>query len=345
MRYGGTMLLTQPYQLKNLTLVNRLVMPPMCMYQAKDGFANNFHFTHYTNAAFGKVGLIIQEASGVTSGGRITDHCLGIWDDKFIPALKEIVDEVHRNGSKMGVQLIHAGRKSEVTDHRHVAPSAIRHSDRYPIPEELTIDEIHEIVRAFGKATIRAQIIGYDVLEIHGAHGYLIHQFMSPLSNHRMDDYGGSTENRGRFLREIVAEIKKFWPSEKVLQVRVSASDYDPEGLNENEVGMLLEQIKDEIDLIHVSSGGNVNRQIPLKPGYQVEFASYLKHRLGLPVIAVGLITGIDQAENILTEDKADLVALGRELLRNPYWMFEAMAKDNKSDQLLPSYARAFRER
>jgi NADPH2 dehydrogenase len=337
------MLLTQPYQLKNLTLANRLVMPPMCMYQAKDGFANNFHFTHYTNAAFGKVGLIIQEASGVTSGGRITDYCLGIWDDKFIPALKEIVDEVHRNGAKMGIQLIHAGRKSEVADQAHVAPSAIRHSDHYPVPEELTTEEIHAIVLAFGQAAARAEAIGYDVVEIHGAHGYLIHQFMSPLSNHRTDPYGGSTQNRGRFLREIVDEVRKHWPSDKVLQVRVSASDYDPEGLDPEEVCRLLDQVKDKIDLVHVSSGGNVNRHIQLKPGYQVDFADTLKHRLGLPVIAVGLITDIDQAESILTEDKADLVALGRELLRNPYWMFQALAKDNKTDQLIPSYARAFR--
>ncbi len=339
------MLLSEPFQLKNLTLNNRLVMPPMCMYQAKDGFANNFHFTHYTNAAFGKVGLIIQEASGVTSGGRITDYCLGIWDDTFIPTLKEIVDEVHRNGSKMGIQLIHAGRKSEVSEQRHVAPSAERHSNRYPVPEELSIAEIKEIISAFGKAAVRATTIGYDVIEIHGAHGYLIHQFMSPLSNHRTDEYGGSTENRGRFLREIVDEIRKYWPLNKVLQVRVSASDYDPEGLDEVEVGNLLEPIKDKIDLVHVSSGGNVNRHIPLKPGYQVDFANYLKHRLNLPVIAVGLITDIDQAESILQEDKADLVALGRELLRNPFWMFEVMTRDKKIEQLIPSYARAFRER
>lgn len=339
------MLLTQPFRVKNLILPNRLVMPPMCMYQAVDGFANNFHFTHYTNAAFGKVGLIIQEASSVTPGGRITDHCLGIWDDAFIPALQEIVDEVHRNGSKMGVQLIHAGRKSEVSGLQHVAPSAIQHSDRYPVPEELTVDEIQEIVHAFGKAAIRAQTIGYDAIEIHGAHGYLIHQFLSPLSNHRSDQYGGNTENRGRFLVEIVAEIRKFWPDENVLQVRISASDYDPEGLDEVEVGNLLDLIKGKIDLIHVSSGGNVNRHIPLQPGYQVEFARYMKHRLGLPVIAVGLITDIDHAESILEEDKADLVALGRELLRNPYWMFEAMTRDKKIEQLIPSYARAFRER
>jgi NADPH2 dehydrogenase len=339
------MLLTEPYQLKNLTLSNRLVMPPMCMYQAHEGYANNFHFTHYTNAAFGKVGLIIQEASGVTPGGRITDFCLGIWDDKFIPDLKEIVDEVHRNGSKMGLQIIHAGRKSEVKDQKHVAPSALRHSERYPVPEALTIEEIHDIVLAFGQAARRAQLIGYDVLEIHGAHGYLIHQFMSPLSNHRTDEYGGNTLNRGRFLREIVDEVKKYWPNNKVLQVRVSASDYDPLGLDEHEVVMLLEQIKDKIDLVHVSSGGNANRQIPLKPGDQVEFANYVKHNLGLPVIAVGLITNIDQAESILQEGKADLVAMGRELLRNPYWMFEAMTKDEKIDQLIPSYARAFRER
>lgn len=339
------MLLTQPYQLKNLTLPNRLVMPPMCMYQAKDGFANNFHFTHYTNAAFGKVGLIIQEASGILPGGRITDHCLGIWDDQFIPSLKEIVDEVHRNGSKIGIQLIHAGRKSEVSDQRHVAPSAIAHSDHYPVPEALSIEEIHKIVLAFGKAAVRAETIGYDVIEIHGAHGYLIHQFMSPLSNHRNDQYGGSTENRGRFLNEIVDEIQKYWPHDKVLQVRVSASDYDPEGLDPIEVGNLLEWVKDRIDLVHVSSGGNINRHIQLKPGYQVDFADFLKHRLGLPIIAVGLITDISQAENILQEGKADLVAMGRELLRNPYIMFQALTQDNKIVQLIPSYARAFRER
>ncbi|TFG81748.1 MAG: NADPH dehydrogenase NamA, partial [Erysipelotrichales bacterium] len=298
---------------------------------------------HYTNAAFGKVGLILQEASGVTPGGRITDYCLGIWDDAFIPALKEIVDEVHRNGSKIGIQLIHAGRKSEVKDQRLVAPSAIAHSEHYPIPEELSVADIRELVKAFGEAAQRAVAIGYDVIEIHGAHGYLIHQFMSPLSNQRTDQYGGSTENRGRFLREIIDEIKKHWPDENVLQIRVSASDYDSEGLDEIEVGNLLELVKASIDLVHVSSGGNINRHIPLEPGYQVEFANYLKHRLDLPVIAVGLITEIDQAEKILTEDKADLVAIGRELLRNPYWMFEALTKDNKNDQLIPSYARAFR--
>ena len=339
------MKITETYQLKNLTLPNRLVMPPMCMYQAKDGFADNFHFTHYTTPAFGKVGMIILEATGVTEGGRISDGDLGLWDDKFIPSLKEIVDEVHRNGSKIGVQLIHAGRKSEAGNYRRLAPSAIAHSERYAVPEEMTKQDIDEVIKAFGQAARRADAAGFDIVEIHGAHGYLIHEFMSPLSNLRKDAYGGSTENRGRFLAEVVDEVNKHWPSEKVLQVRVSASDWDENGLDVHEVGNLLLPLKDKIDLVHVSSGGNVNRSISLKPGYQVEFAHAIKQRLGLPVIAVGLITSLDQVEEILAQDKADLVALGRELLRNPFWMFEAYAKDNQLDRLISSYARAYRER
>ncbi|HAM63092.1 MAG: NADPH dehydrogenase [Firmicutes bacterium GWF2_51_9] len=339
------MKITESYQLKNLTLPNRLVMPPMCMYQAKDGFADNFHFTHYTTTAFGKVGMIIIEATGVTAGGRISDGDLGLWDDKFIPALKEIVDEVHRNGSKIGIQLIHAGRKSEAGSYRRLAPSAIAHSERYAVPEEMTKEDIDEVIKAFGQAARRADEAGFDIVEIHGAHGYLIHEFMSPLSNLRKDTYGGSTENRGRFLAEVIDEVKKYWPSEKVLQVRVSASDWDENGLDVHEVGNLLLPLKNKIDLVHVSSGGNVNRAIPLKPGYQVEFAHEIKQRLDLPVIAVGLITSLDQVEEILSSGKADLVALGRELLRNPFWMFEAYAKDNQLDRLISSYARAYRER
>jgi len=339
------MKITESFQLKNCLLPNRLVMPPMCMYQAKDGFADNFHFTHYTTPAFGKVGLIIIEATGVTEGGRISDGDLGLWDDKFIPALKEIVDEVHRNGSKIGIQLIHAGRKSEAGSYRRLAPSAIAHSERYTVPEEMTLQDIEDVVNAFGQAARRADAAGFDIVEIHGAHGYLIHEFMSPLSNVRMDAYGGSGENRGRFLAEVIDEVKKYWPSEKVLQVRVSASDWDENGLDVHEVGNLLLQVKDKIDLVHVSSGGNVNRPIPLKPGYQVEFAHELKKRLGLPVIAVGLITSLDQVEEILTSGKADLVALGRELLRHPFWMFEAYAADHRLENLIPSYARAYRER
>lgn len=336
------MLLTQPYRLKNLELPNRLVLPPMCMYQAIDGVPNKFHFTHYTDAAFGKVGYIIVEATGVMPGGRITDNCLGIWDDSFIPHFKEIVDEVHRYGSKIGLQIIHAGRKSETTGLRRLAPSAISHSDRYEVPEAMTHEDIETVVKAFGQAARRAHLAGFDAVEIHGAHGYLVHQFTSPLSNHRVDEYGGTTENRGRFLREIVEEIRKYWPEEKVLQVRVSATDWDEEGLDVAEVGRILQQVRDKIDLVHVSSGGNVMRTIPLKEGYQVEFASYLKKHLDLPVIAVGLITSAEFAESILNDGKCDLVALGRELLRNPYWMHSVLASDGKVDQLITSYGRAY---
>lgn len=328
---------------RKTTFKNRIVMPPMCMYMAEDGLSSNFHFTHYTSRAVGGVGYIIVEATGVRPEGRISDYDLGLWNDDQIEGLAKIVNEVHEYGSKIGIQLSHAGRKSETTHQTLFGPSPIAHSARYPAPSELTKSEIKAIVEAFGQSAQRADKAGFDTIEIHAAHGYLVHQFLSPLSNLRTDEYGGSLNNRSRFLKEVLEEVRSKWPNEKLLTVRVSASDYDPNGLSVEDVSKVLLSLKDTLDIVHVSSGGNATRPMHLYPGYQVEFADFLRKSVGLPVIAVGLLNTQQQVEDIIEGGKADFVALGRELLRHPFWTNDAYAKDEQFDQIPESYLRAYR--
>lgn len=332
-----------PYKIRNIELKNRIVMPPMCMYQAENGFVQAFHLTHYATRAIGNVGMIIVEATAVSPEGRITDNDLGIWDDQFIPGLKHLTDEIHRYGSLAVIQLAHAGRKSQSSANPHIAPSAISFSEQYETPVQMELDEIQELKENFIKASQRAIAAGFDGIEIHGAHGYLIHEFLSPLSNHRTDEYGGNIENRARLLREIVLDVKGSLPENKLFMVRVSASDYDPEGINVQDVIEILRPIKDKLDFVHVSSGGNASRPIELKPAYQVPFSKQIKESLNIPTIAVGLINDSKLVEDILNNGDADLIALGRELLRNPYFVNQLYAFEKQLNQLPESYLRAYK--
>jgi NADPH2 dehydrogenase len=331
------------FKVKNLELKNRIVMAPMCMYSADtEGNANDWHFVHYASRAVGGVGLIIVEATGVESRGRITDHDLGIWNDEHIEGLKNIVDLCHKNGAKVGIQLGHAGRKSEVLSEPSIAPSALAFSDDYRTPMEMTVEDISEVVNSFKVAAERVVKAGFDVIEIHGAHGYLISEFLSPLANKRTDEYGGSKENRSRFLKEIISAVRKVWTEDKPLIVRVSAEDYLPEGNHDSDIADLMNIVKAEgVDIIHVSSGGVVNAPMRVYPGYQVKYAETIKKETALPVIAGGLITSSSMAEEILQNHRADLIFLGRELLRNPYWPLQAAKELKESLQEPKQYIRA----
>lgn len=331
-----------PYTLKNLTLKNRIVMPPMCMYQAQDGYVNLFHIAHYASRAMGNVGFIIVEATGVTPAGRITDDDLGLYQDDHIAGMKQLVDEAHRYGAKIGIQLQHAGRKSETQAQPHLAPSAVAFTQDYQTPNAMTKADIQDVIEAFRQAAIRADKAGFDAVELHGAHGYLINQFMSPLANFRTDEYGGSLENRGRFVREVINAVSEVWPKDKVLMIRVSAEEYLPGGNHPEDVAAILEPIKDKLDMIHVSSGGVApGAKIQLKPMYQVPLATALKAKLNKPVIAVGLIQTPEQVETALEE--VELVALGRELLRNPNWVNALIGSQNEIESVFSSYRRAFK--
>lgn len=336
--------LFEPYQLKNLDLKNRLVMPPMCMYSAKeDGIVTDFHKTHYCSRAIGGVGLIIVEATGVAPNGRISDGDLGIWDDSQVGGLQDLVTQIKSYGAHVGIQLNHGGRKYD-GKLQAVAPSAIAFDENYATPKELTIDQIKEIVASFQRAAMLADKAGFDMVEIHGAHGYLINQFLSPHSNHRIDEYGGSLENRIRFLKEVIAAIKAVWPSSKTLGIRVSAVEYLEDGYDLDEMIEMLKQIRDDIDVIHVSTGGNGAASYHVYPGYQLKPAEVIKKEVGLPTIAVGLLDDIKLVEEVLNNDRADLVAIGRGLLANPYFAMQEGAKAQISDTVPFQYARAFRK-
>lgn len=331
------------FKVKDLELKNRVVMPPMCMYSSdKEGKVNSWHFVHYATRAIGGVGLIILEATGVEKRGRITDKDLGIWEDSQIEGLKSIVEEVKKHGAKVGIQLGHAGRKCEIDYEEIIAPSAIAYSDRYKTPKEMTKEDIKTVIDAFKQAAFRAYKAGFDIIEIHAAHGYLINEFLSPLSNKRNDEYGGSLENRARFLKETVKAVREVWPKEKPMIVRVSAEDYVEDGNHDTDIAAIINLVKDEgIDIINVSSGAVVSAHINAYPGYQVKFAETIKKESNIAVIAGGLITTASMVEEILQNGRADLVFLGRELLRNPYWTIQA-AKELGEDYKGPvQYERA----
>ncbi len=312
--------LFSPYTIKGVTLKNRIVMSPMCMYSShnEDGHIQNWHRTHYTSRAVGQVGLIIVEATAVTPQGRISPQDLGIWNDDHVEGFKELVNSIKEHGAKTGIQLAHAGRKA-VLDGEILAPSALEFNEKSKTPKEMTLSEITETVEAFKKGAERAATAGFDVIELHGAHGYLINEFLSPLSNKRTDEYGGSAENRYRFLRKVIDAVKTVWDGP--LFVRVSAHDYNEEGLTPKDYVTFSKWMKEQgVDLIDVSSGAVVPARINVYPGYQVKFAETIKNEASIDTGAVGLITSPIQAEEILQNDRADLVFLARELLRDPYW-------------------------
>lgn len=336
-------LLFQPLMIKNMTIKNRIMMSPMCMYSATlDGKPTNWHFIHYPTRAIGGVGLIMLEATAVEPRGRISNRDLGIWDDKHIDGLRRIVDLCHENGSKVGIQLAHAGRKCVVPGEKIVAPSSIPFNSDSPTPEELTEEEIEKIIKAFADGARRAKEIGLDVVEIHGAHGYLIHEFLSPLTNSRSDQYGGPLENRMLFLRKVIRSVKREWGEERPLFLRLSASDYAKGGITIEDTISIAEAAYEEgVDLIDVSSGGLLPITVPVYPGYQVGFSEAIKKKLNQPTATVGLITTPELAEEILFNGRADLIALGRELLRNPYWPLEAARMLNHEIQWPEQYNRA----
>lgn len=321
--------------IRDITLKNRIVMSPMCQYSAKDGYSNDWHAVHYGTRAAGGAGLIIVEATAVWPEGRITPGDLGLWSDEHIPGLRRITDFIHGQGAIAGIQIAHAGRKASCAvpweggrqlglnngGWETVAPSAIQFSpdDRAPLMADAI--STGRIIEGFRDAAVRALKAGFRVAEIHSAHGYLLHEFLSPVSNHRTDKYGGSFENRTRLLLEVTAAVRSVWPEGYPLFVRISSTEWTDGGWTPEESARLAPLLKEAgADLIDCSSGGNIhNAKIPAGPGYQVPFAGMVR-KAGIMTGAVGLITGVDQAEEILSSGKADLVLMGRELLRNPYF-------------------------
>ncbi|BBW95711.1 NADPH dehydrogenase NamA [Geobacillus icigianus] len=336
-------MLFSPYTIGGLTLKNRIVMSPMCMYscETKDGTVRTWHKIHYPARAVGQVGLIIVEATGVTPQGRISERDLGIWSDDHIPGLNELVGLVKEHGAAIGIQLAHAGRKAEVPG-EIIAPSAIPFQESSRTPKEMTKADIEETVQAFQNGARRAKEAGFDVIEIHAAHGYLINEFLSPLANRRQDEYGGSPENRYRFLGEVIEAVREVWDGP--LFVRISASDYHPDGLTASDYVPYAKRMKEQgVDLIDVSSGAVVPARIDVYPGYQVPFAELIRREADIPTGAVGLITSGWQAEEVLRNGRADLVFLGRELLRNPYWPYAAARELGVSIEAPVQYERGWR--
>lgn len=314
------------YKIKNLSLKNRIVMPPMCMYMAPEtGMVTDWHVLHYATRAVGGVGLIVIEATGVSPEGRLSSNDLGIWENAHVPGLAAIVKAVHDNGAKIGIQLNHGGRKCEAKGMEIEAPSAIAYDEQSPMPKAMTKEDIAETVEQFKKGAVRAQKAGFDLIQIHAAHGYLINQFLSPLTNQRQDEYGGSYENRVRFLGEVLDAIRSVWPGEKPVEVRITAEDYSDGGNQAEDLAVMLNLIKDKgIDSVNVSTGGLVPVVPKAFPGYQVPHAEIIKKLTGLPVVAGGLLTDPADINEIIVQGKADQVFLGRELLRNPYWTLHA---------------------
>lgn len=335
-------MLFSPLTLRSVTLRNRIGMSPMCQYSSADGFAADWHLVHLGSRAAGGAGLIIVEATAVEPRGRISPGDLGLWDDRHVERLSDITRFLSEQGAVPAIQLGHAGRKAsterpwngggpiapgEPEGWQTVAPSPIPFAEGWPEPHELSAGEIQGIVRAFADAARRALEAGFQIIEIHAAHGYLIHQFLSPVSNKRSDAYGGSFENRIRFLIEVVEAARSVWPSHLPLFVRISATDWLPEGGWDLEQSVeLAKALKSKgVDLIDVSSGGSVpTARIPAGPGYQAPFAERIRKEAGVAVSAVGVITSPEQAEQILRSGQADLVLLGRELLRDPHWPLRA---------------------
>lgn len=330
----------ESYRIKDLEIKNRVVMAPMCMYEATDqGIIQPFHLVHYPARAYGGVGLIITEATAVESRGRISSHDLGIWNDGQIEGLKRLVGAVHLAGSKIGIQLAHAGRKGQAQDETIIAPSALQFSEKYKMPEAMSIKDIRDVVMAFKDGASRAKQVGYDVIELHGAHGYLINQFLSPLANRRDDQYGGSAENRRRFLNEIIDAVREVWEGPLIL--RISAEEYAEQGNHIEDSLTLVDTLKGKVDAINVSSGGVVPIKFDAYPGYQMELARKIKDH-GFVVIGGGLITLSTDVEKFLTNGSADFIYLGRVLLNDPYFVLRTAAKSERKDLIITPYERGF---
>jgi 2,4-dienoyl-CoA reductase-like NADH-dependent reductase (Old Yellow Enzyme family) len=346
------------FTIRDLEFSNRMFVSPMCEYSSVDGYANDWHLVHLGSRAVGGAGLVLTEATAVLPEGRISPQDLGIWKDEHVDPLKRIVSFIHEQGSVAGMQLAHAGRKASTQRpwegdgvvpeteggwQNVMAPSAIPFADNYPTPQALTVDGIRQVVRAFADAARRACDAGFRVIEIHAAHGYLIHEFLSPLSNHRDDTYGGSFENRTRLIREIVAAVRSSWPKGAPLFVRISATDWVEGGWDLKQSIELARSLKQlGVDLIDCSSGGTVpHAKIPAGPGYQTPFAQRIRHEAEILTGAVGMITSPVQAEQIIGTGQADAILIAREFLRDPYWPLRAATELGQSISWPVQYLRA----
>ncbi len=350
--------LFDPLKIKNITLRNRVGVSPMCQYSYTDGFSNDWQLVHLGTRAVGGAGLIIAEATAVEARGRITPFDVGIWSDAHIEPLRRVVKVVKENGAVPGIQIAHAGRKACVgqpwTGGKPVQPgdalwwpvvgaSPIAFSQEHQVPHELTIEEIVAIRRRFVEGAERSLEAGFEWLEVHGAHGYLLQSFCSPLSNRRSDQYGGPLENRARFLLEVVRDVRRVWPERLPLTVRISGTEWVKDGWSVDDSVTLARLLKEEgVDLIDCSSAGNLaSAPVPTEPCYQVYIAEAVRRGAGIPTAAVGLITTALQAEEIISSGRADLVLLGREMLRTPYWAVLAAKELGQPAPIPPQYLRA----
>ncbi|HUJ42793.1 MAG TPA: NADH:flavin oxidoreductase/NADH oxidase [Opitutaceae bacterium] len=330
-----------PFTQRGVTLRNRIVVSPMCQYSCQDGFATDWHLVHLGARAVGGAGVVVAEATAVEAGGRISPHDLGLWQDAHVEPLARVAKFIRDQGAVPAIQLAHAGRKASTARPWQggrpvppaeggwpvVAPSAVAFAEDHPMPRELDADGIAGIVQAFSAAAQRARAAGFELVELHAAHGYLLHQFLSPLSNHRTDRYGGPFENRIRLLTEVVDGVRAVWPESRPLWLRVSATDWaETDGWDLPQTVALARALKPRgVDLFDCSSGGTLPRaKIPGGPGFQVPFAEAVRREAGLATGAVGLITQPEQAEHIVAEGRADVILLARQFLRDPYWPLHA---------------------
>jgi 2,4-dienoyl-CoA reductase-like NADH-dependent reductase (Old Yellow Enzyme family) len=353
--------LFSPFQLRSVVFPNRVGVSPMCEYSSEDGFANDWHLVHLGSRAVGGAGLVELEASAVAPEGRISPGDLGIWKDAHVPMLERIATFIHSQGARAGIQLAHAGRKGSMSvpfggerlvlpeegGWEPVAPSALAFSSKYAVPRALDHAGINAIIEAFRQAARRALAAGFDFVEIHAAHGYLLHEFLSPLANQRTDQYGGSFQNRTRMVLEVVDAVRGEWPVHLPLFVRISATDWVEGGWTADESVELAKLFGEHgVDLVDVSSGGlAAHAQIPVGPGYQVEFAARIKREAGIPTAAVGMITDVGQATEIVAKGEADLVLMAREFLRDPYWPLHTAAALGEETGWPVQYLRAAPQR
>jgi 2,4-dienoyl-CoA reductase-like NADH-dependent reductase (Old Yellow Enzyme family) len=349
--------LFEPLILRTLTLANRIIVSPMCQYSSIDGLANDWHFVHLVSRAVGGAGLVFTEATAVTPAGRISPSDLGIWDDGHVGPLERITRAVKTQGSAAGIQLAHAGRKAstrrpwqgsgvvseEDGGWQPLAPTDQPFAANYPTPRAMSMADIGMVVDAFRDAARRADRAGFDVVEIHAAHGYLIHEFLSPLSNTRTDDYGGSFDNRVRLCLEIADAVRAVWSEDRPVCLRLSCTDWADGGWDLDQSVELARRLRTHgVDFIDCSSGGNIDgAQIPLSPGYQVPFAERIRRDAQIATGAVGLITSPAHADAIVREGRADSVLLARELLRDPYWPLRAARELGHAVPWPPQYLRA----
>lgn len=354
--------LFEPLTIRGVELRNRIAVSPMCQYSCDDGLANDWHFVHLGSRAVGGAAIVFCEATAVLPEGRISPQDLGIWSDRHAEALARIVRFIHEQGSLAGIQLAHAGRKastyrtwspkqgaippSEGGWSNVLAPSAIKFQDNYPQPEEITHEEILGVRDAFAAAARRAREAAFDIVEIHAAHGYLIHEFLSPFSNRRADEYGGAFENRSRVAREIASAVRGAWPESQPLFMRISATDWKDGGWDPDQSVQLAREVKKlGVDLIDCSSGGVIpGVNIPVGPGYQTKFAEKIRREAEILTGTVGMITEAVQADHIIRTGQADIVLLAREMLRDPYWPLRAARELGHEASWPAQYLRAARD-